>query len=101
MIVRENLRLPAPPVGDEMDFQIAALQDACAKADRYWCNWLWNRAQPPFGPSEELMRAFPGRSHEAIEMAWGSWFDVLTSWEYADALIGCDVRRLLGDFATR
>lgn len=81
---------------DEMAFQLAVLQDASQQADEYWGNWLWQREQPPFGPSGGLVDALCDRYDMAsIKTAWRKWFDVLTSWEFVDALIGRDVRGIL------
>lgn len=81
---------------DEMAFQLAVLQDASQQADEYWGNWLWRREQPAFGPSGALVDALCDRYDTAsIKTAWRKWFDVLTSWEFVDALIGRDVRGIL------
>lgn len=99
MMVHEILRSSQLHIRSDMDFQLAVLQDVCEKADAYWRNWLWNRQQCMAEPSAGLLRAFPERDPEAVSAVWREWFGVLTSWEYADALTGCDVRQLLGDFA--
>ncbi len=79
----------------DMTFQLAVLKDASAQADRYWCNWLWHREQPSFEPSHDVFEALGEYERVAVAAAWKNWFRVLTSWEFADALIGCDVRHLL------
>jgi hypothetical protein len=83
---------------DEMAFQLAVLQDASHQADEYWGNWLWRREQPAFGPSGALMDALCDRYEIAVvKAAWRKWFEVLTSWEFVDALIGRDVRGMLDE----
>ena len=101
MIALQYPRLAAPSGDCEMEFQLAVLRDACAQADRYWCNWLWHREQPYYSPSGSLLLQWADRDTAAIVGAWKSWFDLLTSWEYADSLIGCDVRELLDEPARR
>lgn len=84
---------------DQMAFELVVLQDVQQSADAYWSNWLWCRPQPEFGPSDELLRAHGERMGEAvIRDEWHRWFEVLTSWEYVDAIMGRDVRRLLADY---
>ena len=87
------------PSPEEMDFQLAVLQDACAQADRYWCNWLWKRSQPVYGPSVDLLNRCAPHDEAWVKSAWESWFSVLTSWDFADTLIGADLRALLVDCA--
>ncbi len=83
---------------DEMAFQLAVLQDASHQADEYWGNWLWQREQPRFGPSKPLFDTLCDRYEmEAVYAAWRKWFDVLTSWEFVDALIGRDVRGMMDE----
>ncbi len=83
---------------EEMAFQLAVLQDASHQADEYWGNWLWQREQPVFGPSGQLIDALCDRYDMAtIKGAWRKWFDVLTSWEFVDALIGRDVRGMMDE----
>ena len=89
------------PFPEEMGFQLVILQDASAQADRYWCNWLWNRPQPAFGPSPDLLVRCAPHDASAVEAAWESWFSVLTSWDFADTLIGADLRALLADPVSR
>jgi hypothetical protein len=84
----------SPP--DEMAFELAVLEDVSRQADVFWRNWLWRRRQPGFGPSLELLEKLaPRYGTGGVEEAWRRWFDVLTSWEYADAVVGRDVRHLL------
>ncbi len=93
-------RTPAPDISrrDEMAFELAVLQDASHQADEYWGNWLWRREQPAFAPSGALIDALCDRyDMVSIKVAWGKWFDVLTSWEFVDALIGRDVRGMLDE----
>jgi hypothetical protein len=93
-------RPPTPDISrrEEMAFQLAVLQDASRQADEYWGNWLWRREQPVFGPSGSLIDALCDRYEMAtIKTAWSKWFEVLTSWEFADALIGRDVRGMMGE----
>lgn len=86
---------------EEMSFQLAVLQDVSLQADEYWGNWLWQRTQPPFGPSGSLVDQLCERYDMAtIRSAWQKWFDVLTSWEFVDALIGRDVREIAADVET-
>ena len=83
---------------EEMAFQLAVLQDASAQADEYWGNWLWQRPQPSFGPSGALIDALCDRYDMAsIKSAWRKWFEVLTSYEFVDALIGRDVRGMMDE----
>ncbi|HET9028685.1 MAG TPA: hypothetical protein VFN49_00785 [Candidatus Aquilonibacter sp.] len=83
---------------EEMAFQLAVLQDASQQADEYWGNWLWRRSQPSFGPSGALIDALCDRYDVAtIKAAWRKWFDVLTSWDFVDALIGRDVRGMVDE----
>lgn len=83
---------------EEMAFQLAVLQDASHQADEYWGNWLWQRDQPAFGPSGALIDALCDRyDMSTIKIAWRKWFDVLTSWEFVDALIGRDVRGMMDE----
>ena len=83
---------------EEMAFQLAVLQDASHQADEYWGNWLWRREQPAFGPSGPLIDTLCDRYDMAtIKIAWRKWFEVLTSWEFVDALIGRDVRGMLDE----
>lgn len=83
---------------EEMAFQLAVLQDASHQADEYWGNWLWQRDQPAFGPSGALIDAlFDRYDMSTIKIAWRKWFDVLTSWEFVDAIIGRDVRGMMGE----
>ena len=84
------------PAAHEMSFELIVLEDVATSADAYWKNWLWRRPQPAFGPTEEfLVRMQIHGDRETVEAAWLRWFGVLTSWEYVDALIGRDVRRLI------
>lgn len=83
---------------EEMAFELAVLQDASRQADEYWCNWLWQREQPVFAPSAALIDALCDRyDMTTIKAAWSKWFDVLTSWEFVDALIGRDVRGMMDE----
>ena len=83
---------------DEMAFQLAVLQDASRQADEYWGNWLWRRDQPRFGPSRTLVDTLGDRyDMTTIYGAWRKWFDVLTSWEFVDALIGRDARNMMDE----
>ena len=83
---------------EAMSFQLAVLQDASQQADEYWGNWLWRRPQPAFGPSGALLDALCDRyDMESIKLAWRKWFDVLTSYEFVDALIGRDVRGMMDE----
>ena len=84
--LRESKRL------SDMEFQIAVLEDASAQADQFWCNLLWRREQPNFQPSERLLDYAASRPIEETRSVWNGWFAVLTSWEFAHALIGRDVR---------
>ena len=93
MMVHQNASVSSLHV--EMDFQLAVLQDACSQADRFWCNELWNRTQPQFGPSAELMKRCTPHDAHWVKTAWESWFSLLTSWDFADTLTGVDLRRLL------
>ncbi len=80
---------------DEMAFELAVLEDASRQAELFWRNWLWRRRQPGFGPSAEILDSFGARyGSGGVEEAWRRWFDVLTSFDYADAVIGHDVRLL-------
>jgi hypothetical protein len=93
-------RHTAPDISrrDEMAFQLAVLQDASHQADEYWGNWLWRSEQPIFGPSGPLVDALCDRYEIAtVKMEWRKWFEVLTSWEFVDALIGRDVRGMLDE----
>ncbi len=78
-----------------MVLELAVLEDASQQADVYWCNVLWQRQQPPFAPSRRLLERGDCCEIRSLEAMWQSWFDVLTSWEFGDALIGNDLRRLL------
>ena len=83
---------------EEMAFQLAVLQDASHQADEYWGNWLWRRDQPSFGPSGALIDTlFDRYDMMTIKTAWRKWFDVLTSWEFVDALIGRDARGIMDE----
>ncbi len=83
---------------DEMAFQLAVLQDASRQADEYWGNWLWRREQPKFGPSKTLVDALRDRYETAtVFEEWHKWFDVLTSSEFVDALIGRDARGIMDE----
>jgi hypothetical protein len=93
-------RPAAPDISrrEEMAFELAVLQDASQQADEYWGNWLWQRDQPAFGPSGALIDALCDRyDMVSIKAAWRKWFDVLTSWEFVDALIGRDVRGMMDE----
>ena len=93
-------RPAAPDISrrEEMAFQLAVLQDASQQADEYWGNWLWRRQQPSFGPSGALIDALCDRHDmDSIKLAWRKWFEVLTSWEFVDALIGRDVRGMMDE----
>lgn len=84
---------------DQMAFELDVLQDAQRQADCYWSNWLWCRTQPQFGPTQELLDRLSARyGRYAVDTEWRRWFAVLTSWEYVDAMMGRDVRRLLDDY---
>ncbi len=100
MVVHENASVSSL-YADDMDFQLAVLQDACSQADRYWCNRLWNRAQPAFGPSPDLLVRCAPHDAASVKATWESWFQVLTSWDFADTLTGADLRTLLSDFVPR
>jgi len=76
----------------DMEFQLAVLEDASAQADLFWCTALWRREQPNFHPSERLLDYAASRQIDEIRSVWNGWFAVLTSWEFAHALIGRDVR---------
>lgn len=91
-----NDSLPtASSESDGMNFEIAVLEDVSRAADVFWRNWLWRRRQPGFGPSPELLARFEGRyGTGGIVEAWSRWFEVLTSFDYADAVLGHDVRML-------
>lgn len=101
MLVRDSLDVLDVSRREEMAFQLAVLQDASQQADEYWGNWLWQREQPSFGPSGSVVDALCDRYDMAtIKHAWRKWFDVLTSWEFVDALIGGNVRGILDDGGT-
>lgn len=78
-----------------MAFQITVLEDASRQADIYWRNVLWRREQPEFAPSDGLLAGCASDDRERIRDAWKNWFCVLTSWEFAEALTGCELRRML------
>jgi len=81
---------------NDMAFELVVLEDATAQADVYWRNVFWNREQPPFGPSAGLLARFAARyGAGGVEHAWQRWFEVLTSWDFADALIGRDARSIV------
>jgi hypothetical protein len=81
---------------NDMAFELVVLEDAVQQADIYWRNVFWSRPQPEFGPSTELLNQLaPRYGPGGVELAWQRWFDVLTSWEFADTLIGRDARTAL------
>ncbi len=98
MAVFDRMTTPDISRREEMAFQLAILQDASRQADEYWGNWLWRRDQPSYGPSGALIDALCDRYDIAtIKGAWLKWFDVLTSWEFVDALTGRDIRGMLDE----
>ena len=98
MVVGDRLDAMDITRREEMSFQLAVLQDASRQADEYWGNWLWQREQRSYGPSGALIDALCDRYDMAsIKSAWRKWFEVLTSWEFVDALIGRDVREMVRD----
>ncbi|MEO9262717.1 MAG: hypothetical protein ABI282_01365 [Candidatus Baltobacteraceae bacterium] len=97
MNVDDAVSVAVPSGSGEMAFQLAVLEDASRQADIYWCNWMWHRMQPVFAPSEALLEAGIVRDSTVVCITWKRWFDVLTSWDFVDALIGRDVRDLLDD----
>lgn len=93
---RANGSAPNELTAHEMSFELIVLEDVASHADLYWKNWLWRREQPEYAPSEEFLLSMQIHGDRpTIESAWRRWFGVLTSWEYVDALIGRDVRRLM------
>lgn len=78
-----------------MAFQILVLEDASRQADLYWRNVLWQRVQPEFAPSEGLLAGCAFDDRPSICEAWNNWFGVLTSWEFAEALTGRELREVL------
>lgn len=98
MTVYDRLSTPDISRRDEMAFQLAVLQDASHQADQYWGNWLWRREQPGFAPSKTLFDTLCDRYDiETVHAEWRKWFDVLTSWEFVDALIGRDARGIMDE----
>ncbi len=98
MLVKDRVGVLDIERREEMAFQLAVLQDASQQADEYWGNWLWQREQPHFGPSGALIDALCDRYDVGtVKGAWRKWFDVLTSWEFVDALIGRDARGIVAD----
>jgi hypothetical protein len=98
MIEHERPRAMDISRREEMTFQLAVLQDASQQADEYWANFLWRREQPAHGPSVALLDALCDRyDAESIKIAWRRWFEVLTSWEFVDALIGRDMREMMDE----
>lgn len=80
---------PDASSSDDMAFELAVLEDVSREADRYWRNFMWRRVQPGFHPSAELRARFePRYGSGGVEEAWRRWFAVLTSFDYADAVLG-------------
>lgn len=82
-----------------MAFELAVLEDVSRQADVFWRNFMWRRVQPGYAPSADLLARFGSRyGSGGVEEAWRRWFAVLTSFDYADAVLGREVPLALRAF---
>jgi hypothetical protein len=84
----ENVRL-------ELLVEIAS--DADRASVEFWKVWLWQSQEVPGYPSPAHCAALAERfgvSSGEVQQQWLAWYVLLTSWEFASALVGRDVRAI-------
>lgn len=81
----------------ERDIEIAILENAIESALDYWQRWLWNEPEMLRSPKEQFCAQISknfGTESTRVREVWHKWFAILTSREYAFALITVDMDRI-------
>lgn len=82
---------------DDLEAEAAILVDVVARALAYWQRWLWNEPELLQSPDEQFCRQISERFNaDAVHVrrVWHRWFSILTSREYAFAVIAAEMNRL-------
>ncbi len=77
----------------ELSLEIAG--DAQRAATEYWKSWLWRAKKTTCGPPVLLCQQLAVRfsvSADEVQRQWAEWYELLTSWDFAAALTGRDIR---------
>lgn len=77
----------------ELELEIVA--DAERASTDFWRTWLWQARELRACPSSDFCARLAEHfeiSTDDVRREWLAWYDLLTSWDLAAALVGHDVR---------
>lgn len=87
----------ADEVNVRLELSVEIASDAHRASVEFWKMWLWQSQEVPGYPSSAFCATLAERfgvSSGEVQRQWHEWYGLLTSWEFAAALVGHDVHAI-------